>query len=41
MSLQATFADFSVDPARLSNAVVRHDRAEFGGSHLTLSAGER
>lgn len=39
MSLQATFADFSVDPARLSNAVVGHDRAEFGGSHLTLGAG--
>ncbi|MGW0871895.1 discoidin domain-containing protein [Streptomyces sp. NPDC002740] len=39
MSMQATFADFSVDPARLSNAVVGQDRAEFGGSHLTLNAG--
>ncbi|WP_406009121.1 discoidin domain-containing protein [Streptomyces sp. NBC_00637] len=39
MSMQATFADFSVDPARLSNAVVGHDRAGFGGSHLTLDAG--
>ncbi|MFE7933301.1 discoidin domain-containing protein [Streptomyces sp. NPDC057456] len=39
MSMKATFADFSVDPARLSNAVVTHDRAEFGGSHLTLNAG--
>ncbi|MDR6973703.1 hypothetical protein J2X68_000372 [Streptomyces sp. 3330] len=39
MTLNATFADFSVDPFRLSNAVVRHDRAGFGGSHLTLDAG--
>ncbi|MDQ0580849.1 discoidin domain-containing protein [Streptomyces rishiriensis] len=39
MSLKATFADFSVDPVRLSNAVVGHDRAGFGGSHLALNAG--
>nr|WP_171397076.1 discoidin domain-containing protein [Streptomyces asoensis] len=39
MSMQATFADFSVDPAGLSNAEVRHDRAGFGGNHLALNAG--
>ncbi|OQR65497.1 alpha-1,2-mannosidase [Streptomyces maremycinicus] len=37
--MKATFADFSADPVRLSNAVVEHDRAGFGGSHLALHAG--
>jgi hypothetical protein len=39
MSLQATFADFSVDPARLSNAQVRRQGCRFAGSHLALDAG--
>lgn len=39
MSLQATFADFSVDPARLSNAEVQREGCRFAGSHLALDAG--
>lgn len=39
MSMKATFADFSVTPARLSNATARHHRSRFAGSHLALDAG--
>ncbi|MFF0114139.1 alpha-1,2-mannosidase [Streptomyces prasinus] len=39
MSMEATFADFSVHPARLANAEVRHEGGRFAGSHLALGAG--
>ncbi|MFC8392677.1 alpha-1,2-mannosidase [Streptomyces sp. NPDC057238] len=39
MGFEPTYADFSVDPARLANADVRYQRARFAGSHLALSAG--
>ncbi len=39
MGFQATYADFSADPARLANADVRLRGARFAGSHLALSAG--
>ncbi|WP_329216909.1 alpha-1,2-mannosidase [Streptomyces sp. NBC_01485] len=39
MSLQATFADFSVEPALLSNAEVQRHGCGFAGDHLALDAG--
>ncbi|WP_031021767.1 discoidin domain-containing protein [Streptomyces sp. NRRL S-1314] len=39
MGFEATYADFSADPARLANADVRLHGARFAGSHLALSAG--
>ncbi|GAA2551418.1 MULTISPECIES: alpha-1,2-mannosidase [Streptomyces] len=39
MSMKPTFADFSVDPNRLSNAEVTRHRCRFSGSHLALDAG--
>lgn len=39
MSVKPTFADFSVDPNRLSNAEVTRHRCRFSGSHLALDAG--
>lgn len=39
MGFEATYADFSVDPARLANADARYHGARFAGSHLALSAG--
>ncbi|CAL9567947.1 hypothetical protein SUDANB176_04779 [Streptomyces sp. enrichment culture] len=39
MSMKPTFADFSVDPPRLSNAEVARHRCRFSGSHLALDAG--
>ncbi|CAL9341590.1 alpha-1,2-mannosidase [Streptomyces sp. enrichment culture] len=39
MGFEATYADFSVEPARVGNADVRLHRARFAGSHLALSAG--
>lgn len=39
MSLNVTFADFSVDPPRLSNVEARQRQSHFAGSHLALNAG--
>ncbi|WP_406356128.1 alpha-1,2-mannosidase [Streptomyces sp. NBC_01635] len=39
MSMEATFADFSVHPPRLANVEVRHEDGRFAGSHLALGAG--
>ncbi|WP_406425586.1 hypothetical protein [Streptomyces sp. NBC_01589] len=39
MGFDVTYADLSVDPTLLSNAVVRYHEARFAGSHVTLSAG--
>ncbi|WP_166026321.1 alpha-1,2-mannosidase [Streptomyces chilikensis] len=39
MSFEATYADFSADPARLSNADVTLHRARPAGSHLVVDAG--
>lgn len=39
MGFDVTYADFSVDPALSSNAVVGHRGARFGGSHVALGAG--
>ncbi|MFE9678896.1 alpha-1,2-mannosidase [Streptomyces sp. NPDC006259] len=37
--MEPVFADFSVDPAQLSNAVVAHHRCGIAPSHLALGAG--
>ncbi|MET7684028.1 alpha-1,2-mannosidase [Streptomyces sp. NPDC005423] len=37
--MDAVFADFSTDPARLSNAVVTHHRCGIAPSHLALGPG--
>ncbi|WP_151770672.1 alpha-1,2-mannosidase [Streptomyces abyssomicinicus] len=39
MSFEATYADFSADPARLSNVGVTLHRARPAGSHLVVDAG--
>ncbi|GGZ43152.1 discoidin domain-containing protein [Streptomyces bluensis] len=39
MSLNVTFADFSVDPPRLSNAEARQHQCDVAGSHVALHAG--
>lgn len=39
MSMKVTYADFTVDPPRLSNAETRYHDCRFAGSHLALNAG--
>lgn len=40
MGFEATYADFSVDPALLANVEVGYHGARFAGSHLALGAGD-
>ncbi|MFE7648760.1 hypothetical protein [Streptomyces phaeoluteigriseus] len=37
--MEPVFADFSITPAQLSNAVVAHHRCGIAPSHLALGAG--
>ncbi|OOC52840.1 MULTISPECIES: hypothetical protein [Nocardiopsis] len=37
--MEPTYADLSVEPARLGNATVRYGNGRFGGDHLKLDAG--